>query len=407
MFLNTRMISGLLAIALCAWIAGWVPGTAERMLIMVVGATAVFLAMYYRHEDGVQIRRHRALDAESDALIDHPQFGEFMDAVPDPLLFIQNDRVIAANAAATDLLGKEVLGQNVRLAIRHAGAIERLTDPQAEHSGRAFPVSGLGRRDQYWDMRIQSLDAQTKAVSLRDRTMERATEKVRADFVANASHELMTPLASIKGGIETLQTPEASNDADARERFLGIMAREAVRMQSLIRDLISLSRIEAEGHDLIPAPVALSELVGSVVEGLKSGNDPRAKDIVVRPDENLPDVSGDPRQIELLVSNLVANAMKYGTTGTPVTVAMDATPSGSMVALSVSDQGEGIPPEHIPRLTERFYRVDSGRSRSVGGTGLGLSLVKHIVERHRGHLEIRSKVGEGTTVTVRLPVSGN
>lgn len=405
MFLNARMVSGLLAVALCAWIAGWVPGTAERILIMVVGSTAVFLAMFYRHEDGVHIRRHSALETQSDALIDHPQFDVIIEAVPDPLLFIQNDRVIAANAAATDLLGKEVLGQNVRLAIRHAGAIERLTDPQAEHSGRAFSVSGLGRRDQYWDMRIQALDADTKAVSLRDRTMERATEKVRADFVANASHELMTPLASIKGSIETLQSPEAGNDAEARDRFLGIMSREALRMQSLIRDLISLSRIEAEGHDLVPSPVSLPDLVGTVVGGLKSGSDPRANDIVVKAPDTLPDVSGDPRQIELLVSNLVANAMKYGTDGTPVTVVMDATPSGSMVALSVSDQGEGIPPEHIPRLTERFYRVNSGRSRSVGGTGLGLSLVKHIVERHRGHLEIRSKVGEGTTVTVRLPVA--
>ena len=293
MFLNARMVSGLLAVALCAWIAGWVPGTAERILIMVVGSTAVFLAMFYRHEDGVHIRRHSALETQSEALIDHPQFGEFMDAVPDPLLFIQNDRVIAANAAATDLLGKEVLGQNVRLAIRHAGAIERLTDPEAVHSGRAFPVSGLGRRDQYWDMRIQTLDAQTKAVSLRDRTMERATEKVRADFVANASHELMTPLASIKGSIETLQSREAGGDADARERFLGIMSREAVRMQSLIRDLISLSRIEAEGHDPIPAPVAMSDLVGTVVEGLKSGSDPRANDIVVEAPENLSTVSGD------------------------------------------------------------------------------------------------------------------
>jgi two-component system phosphate regulon sensor histidine kinase PhoR len=228
---------------------------------------------------------------------------------------------------------------------------------------------------------------------------------MRVDFVANASHELLTPLAAIKGFIETLDDPAAGDDAATRSRFLGIMATETNRMQALVRDLMSLSRIEAEKYDPPQTPVDFASIIIETVDHLRHSQKDRGADIAVDVTSDLPPVMGDAGQLRQLASNILNNSMKYGHAGTPVSVSLTPSKSGAMINFAVTDVGDGIAPEHLPRLTERFYRVDSGRSRLVGGTGLGLSLVKHIVDRHRGHLEIRSILGKGTTVSILLPVA--
>ncbi len=328
-----------------------------------------------------------------------PSIAEMIDAIAEPVLLIAESRVTAANPPARTLLGQHIIGEDVRVAIRHPAAAERLMNPAEQNPSAPIHLVGLGTRDQRWEMRVKTLGDGRRLVHLIDRTGNYASERIRVDFVANASHELRTPLASLLGYVETLED-DAGEDPGLRRRFLKIMHDEALRMQRLIDDLISLSRIEAEKYRAPDNPVALDELIDEVC--LELSGAPRAAEVVTEIAET-PPVRGDASQLSQLLHNVIGNAMKYGREGTPILVTL--APEGrSMVRLSVSDQGEGIPPEHIPRLTERFYRVDSGRSRSLGGTGLGLSIVKHIVERHRGRMDIASIVGKGTTVTVLLPV---
>jgi two-component system phosphate regulon sensor histidine kinase PhoR len=251
-------------------------------------------------------------------------------------------------------------------------------------------------------MRTAALSGQRIIVHLIDRTGSHAAERMRVDFVANASHELRTPLAAILGFIETLSDPNVAGDQDTRERFLKIMFDEARRMQRLVDDLMSLSRIEAEKYELPRGPVDLAAIVAEVEHIFHERHGERGQDVVSRVDPDLPAVNGDPAQLSQLLHNLVSNSAKYGRPGTPITIRL-AKARGSMVTLSVTDESEGIHPDHLPRLTERFYRVDSGRSRAMGGTGLGLAIVKHIVERHRGRLDINSVLGKGTTISIHIP----
>jgi two-component system, OmpR family, phosphate regulon sensor histidine kinase PhoR len=403
-FFNIRLLFATLLVLAGTLISGQLNNNFERfMVIFVTLMIAVFVAV---DRGGGRVQDAPPLDIPSPMPIrEHPQFAQLLDASTDPTLIVENARVMAANTSALQLLGNTIVGQNVAMAFRHAGAIERLSDPNAQHQGTPIRLTGIGLRDQLWDMRMQSIGDGQKLVTLADRTSSQAAEKMRVDFVANASHELLTPLASVKGFIETLTEPEAGGDTKTRNRFLKIMADETARMQALIRDLISLSRIEAEKYEMAQTPVNLGQIIADVVGIFRDGSDQRASDIDVTIAKNLQPVMGDPLQLHQVISNLIANAMKYGKAGTPVLVQLNRSQSGQMLAFSVNDQGEGIAPEHLPRLTERFYRVDSGRSRSIGGTGLGLSLVKHIVDRHRGHLEIRSELGKGTNVTILLPIA--
>ena len=335
----------------------------------------------------------------------HPDFQAFIDATGDPMLIVDQGRVTNANRAAQRLFGTALLGENVRIAIRHAGAIDRIENPDVAAEGEPIRLTGIGQRDQVWDLRVRRIGSGQKLVLLNDRTAGAAAERMRVDFVANASHELMTPLASVKGFIETLGDPDAGGDEAVRGRFLAIMADETERMQALIRDLISLSRVEAEKYQPVEKPVDLALIAEDAVAVLRDGSNARGRDIVFDRDAEVPAVLGDATQLTQMVNNIVANAMKYGRPRTPILVTLGTSRSGTMVRLSVRDEGDGIAPEHLPRLTERFHRVDSGRSRAMGGTGLGLSLVKHIVDRHRGHFDIGSTVGQGTEVTVLLPVA--
>lgn len=234
-----------------------------------------------------------------------------------------------------------------------------------------------------------------------NRTVEADISRSHTDFVANASHELRTPLASIIGYMETLAEDDQNIENTQRVRFYEIVLKEARRLQSLVDDLLSLSRVEAEKHD---QPSERIELNGTAAQAARDAGNERSRERVEINKATTPlYVRGDRQQIEQLVRNLVDNALKYGAADEKVIVTLDTDDRGH-ARITVADKGEGIPAEHIPHLTRRFYRTDPGRSRAAGGTGLGLAIVKHIVERHRGRLDIASKRGQGTTVTVRIPL---
>lgn len=331
-----------------------------------------------------------------------PKAFDLVEAFGDPVLVVRSGRIEAANDAARKLLGSHIVGEDVRIAIRHPAAAERLTSSAEMPGGDPIELVGLGGRDSRWQMNIAGLGEDRTLVQLVDRSEGHAAERMRVDFVANASHELRTPLAAILGYVETLDDDAAISDPAIRKRFLKVIHDEAWRMHRLVEDLMSLSRIEAEKFRAPDTAVDLGEVVREVHAVVRDAADPRSRDVVCDIDESLPPVAGDRAQLSQLLHNLVGNAMKYGRPGTPVTISTSRGP-GSMIRLSVEDEGDGIAPEHLPRLTERFYRVDKGRSRSVGGTGLGLAIVKHIVERHRGRLDIRSAPGKGTSISVLLP----
>ncbi len=315
-----------------------------------------------------------------------------------PMFVLDGNRVVIANAAAREFIGGHVVGQDARVALRHPEAIDLLDRPE----GGAAMVKGLTGPRSQWQMTIQPFGERYRLVELVNRTAEIDVSRAHTDFVANASHELRTPLASIIGYVETLTEEDRPLDPERTGRFLTTTLREARRLQDLVDDLMSLSRIEAEKHDQPRERVDLAALAGQAARD-SAGAERAGRLRFATPDEKL-FVRGDRGQLEQLVRNLADNALKYGAPDSPVDIGL-ARGEGDMAVLTVVDHGEGIAAEHIPHLTRRFYRVDPGRSRAAGGTGLGLAIVKHIVERHRGRLDIASRQGEGTTVTARLPLA--
>lgn len=325
-----------------------------------------------------------------------------IEGLREPTLVVAQDgRVTLGNAAARKLLGKSIEGAVLSQVIAHPAATEWLERP--EHgAAEEVELSALAGSRRHWIMRMASLDDGQLLIRLIDRSEAHAAEQMRVDFVANASHELRTPLSTLIGYTETLREQGGEIDIETRQRFLSVIDDEAHRMQSVVEDLMSLSRIEAERFSTPTDAVELPSLIAQVVETSRRAADERKSELIVRIADRLPPIAADSGQIVQLLDNLVTNALRYGLPGTPVTVS--AEPEGAMVHLAIADEGEGIAPEHIKRVTERFYRVDTSRSRALGGTGLGLSIVKHIVERHRGRLTIESKVGVGTKIHVLLPV---
>lgn len=322
-----------------------------------------------------------------------PATTELLGLLDVPSMLVRGDRIAYANPAALALLGSHIKGQDVRLALRDPDALAILRASEGGH----VRVSGLSVSGSVWGLTSNTLTDGTRFVTLEDLSATESVARAHADFVANASHELRTPLATIIGYAETLSDTKAGDDPNTRNRFLGIIKSEAARMQSLVEDLMSLSRIEAIKHDAPRTPVDLVMLAKEAAGEVRH----RTKVNIVT-DLDSAVVAGDHGQLAQVLRNLVDNALKYGAPEGKVIITIDLTDSG-WFSLCVKDEGEGIPPEHLPRLTERFYRADAGRSRQVGGTGLGLSIVKHIVERHRGRFDISSRSGEGTTATVILP----
>jgi two-component system phosphate regulon sensor histidine kinase PhoR len=340
-----------------------------------------------------------------------------LDAViggmPDPVVVLdQEGRVVALNAEAAAFAPALRRGGPASIALRMPELVEAI---------RAAGTSGKIQRVEF-SSRLPSLrwseafiapvapggpeHAGLVVVTVHDLTPIRRVEEMRADFVANVSHELRTPLAALTGFIDTLRGP-ARDDTAARERFLGIMQAQAWRMARLIDDLLSLSRIELRAHQRPETPVDLVPIVRQVTDGLQLLAHERGVVIEISAPAGPLVALGDRDELIRLFENLVENGLKYGATGKRVDIALtrQVAPDGKAEArVSVRDYGPGIAAEHLPRLTERFYRVDVGESRAQGGTGLGLALVKHILNRHHGRLTIDSKEGEGATFTVRLPL---
>ncbi|MEG4645282.1 PAS/PAC sensor signal transduction histidine kinase [Paracoccus pantotrophus] len=332
--------------------------------------------------------------------------------VPVAMLAVDSHaRIIGANEAAEALLGAVPGGRPFVTVLRHP-EVNAALDAVLAGQERAQLAVTLGAADRrvFCEVTVTALRAPGllgAAVAIVDRSRDEETEQMRRDFVANVSHELRTPLTALMGFIETLRGP-ARNDPAARDRFLDIMEREAGRMNRLVADLLSLSRVEQDERRRPAQNLDLAGLLRSVVATLA----PAATAAGVRLELQAPagkvPVPGDADQLVQVFHNLVENAVKYGGAGGVVTVTLERLAHepvlrGPAWAVCVADQGEGIEPQHLPRLTERFYRVDTHRSREQGGTGLGLAIVKHIVNRHRGRLRIESERGQGSRFTVILP----
>jgi two-component system phosphate regulon sensor histidine kinase PhoR len=383
-------------------------GTVRTPEIIEIAAGLARARALFRERDEEMARRAAAAE-------------RILEALPDPVLLLDRDRrVVRANTAARELLGIGITAGDLAGFLRAppvlAAADAVLADdiardvaykvdvPVERHFGVLItpiaPVAGTAAEDR---------TSPRAVVRLVDLTAVKRAEEMRADFAANASHELKTPLAALIGFIETLRGP-AHDDAKARDRFLGLMAAQAERMGRLVNDLLALSSIELVEHAPPTTPVTLAPIVRGVVQALEIPARARDMRITVAADDDLPPVPGDSEQLAQLIQNLLDNAIKYGAAGSEIAVRLTAGAApagmpGKAVAISISDRGDGIPPEHIPRLTERFYRVDSARSREAGGTGLGLAIVKHILSRHRGQLKVDSAVGVGSTFTAYLPAA--
>ncbi len=357
--------------------------------------------------DGVA-RLARSL-AERGALVDHLRRadGAIVENLPDPLLVLAPDRQpLRANVAARRLFGADTAA-----LLRHpalAEAVDRaLLEGLPQTADLVLPVPVLRElQAQVLPMDPPLADGGALVVVVSDRTRERAVERMRADFVANASHELRTPLASLIGFIETLRGP-AEDDPPARTRFLAIMAEQSERMRRLIDDLLGLSRIEITEHQAPAGQAVLGSIAEAEAAALQPLLQARGVQLELLLAADAVAAPADADQLAQVVRNLLENAVRHGRQGGQVVLrtTQEAWQGQPGVALSISDDGPGIPREHIPRLTERFYRVDRGRSRAAGGTGLGLAIVKHIINRHRGRLMIESREGEGACFRVWLPAA--
>jgi two-component system phosphate regulon sensor histidine kinase PhoR len=337
-----------------------------------------------------------------------------ISGLPDPVIVLErNGNVLGSNAPARAIASALTRGAHLSMALRVPGVLDAVRraaktgEPQHEEFMQRVPT------DRWMDAVVVPVElAESLAgrrdlviVTLHDQTPLRRIEEMRVDFVANASHELRTPLASLSGFIDTLQGP-ARDDPAARDRFLVIMKQQAARMARLIDDLLSLSRIELKAHVQPTQTADLAAIVRQVSDSLQPIARERGVDISLDLPSEPVILRADRDELIRVFENLIENALKYGASGKRVNIVLKRDPAAGdagEVVVAVRDFGPGIAPEHLPRLTERFYRVDVSESRAQGGTGLGLALVKHSLNRHRGRLAIESVPGHGATFTVRLP----
>src|ERR1700678_3874757 len=372
----------------------------------MIVAAAAFLAMRASQEVSPLARPVAVSDRPGDSL------QAVVAGLPDPVIALdRNGCVLTLNEQARALAPALRQGEPVSLALRMPELIEAIGRAYATGEEQRVEYSERVPLARWFETIVVPVKRQPNPsrpdlvlMTFHDLTPLRRVEEMRADFVANASHELRTPLAALSGFIETLQG-SAREDAKARERFLAIMGEQARRMARLIDDLLSLSRIELNAHRRPDTVVDLVPIVRQVVDGLETLARDRGVTVNIEAADALT-VLGDHDELVRIFENLVENALKYGAAGRRVDIklGLGTSADGEPEALvSVCDYGPGISPEHLPRLTERFYRVDVTESRAQGGTGLGLALVKHILNRHRGRLSIESVLGAGATFTVHLP----
>jgi two-component system, OmpR family, phosphate regulon sensor histidine kinase PhoR len=365
----------------------------------------------FRHlSHALMERRERML--ETDRLL-----SALLEALPDPLLLVGDDReVLRANQAAAALFGQPATGRPLEASLRDPGLLAATDGALARKEAANLSIQLPGATLRAFAVHVVPVELQGEPavlLGLRELTAQLMIERMRSDFIANASHEIRTPLAALLGFIETLQGP-ARDDPKAQKQFLETMAAEARRMSRLVDDLLSLSRIELIAHQPPAGAIDIADCVRTVVRNLGPYAEQRQVALDLTLADGLPRIPGDRDQIIQLLTNLIDNAIKYGGGGKPVEITADrleSAPPGAgpltgrpTVRVAVRDHGPGIPREHLPRVTERFFRVDPARSRQLGGTGLGLAIVKHILRRHRGHLLIESELGEGSTFVVYLPL---
>jgi two-component system, OmpR family, phosphate regulon sensor histidine kinase PhoR len=403
------LLTAALAFAVLVQVAGLAVAPA------LIGFAVVAIAVLIR-EASLSGSRDAAppVDRLMPTLVDRTVEAVVSD-LPDPTIVLTPEStVVAFNESAQEITPGILRGEPISFALRIPNVLEAIRAVAAGRQMRRIEFFQRVPTDRWWEATIAplvlpgaaSLQHHLVLLALRDLTPLRRVEEMRADFVANASHELRTPLASLSGFIETLQGP-ARNDASARDRFLGIMKEQATRMARLIDDLLSLSRIEQKVHIHPDTTTDLVVIVNEVTDSLAPLARERDVEIRIVGDAETLDVMGDRDELIRVFENLIENALKYGASGKRVDITVAREPSGGEprdAMVSVRDYGPGIAPEHLPRLTERFYRVDIGESRAQGGTGLGLALVKHILNRHRGRLHIESVLGSGASFTVRLPL---
>ncbi len=336
------------------------------------------------------------------------RFAEVMDALPIGVLVVDNDQTVrAANHSIRQIFGlPNEPGYPVE-TLRARRLLDAIANAQGSDDPTIFEMTLARGTNVVLNVHVRPVPSSAQTgisliVAVQDITTERVADEVHRDFVANASHELRTPLAVVSGVIETLQGP-ARDDPVGTERFLGRLGTQVRRMTRLIDDLMSLNRIELNERVLPQAPEDLVGLVAEVVDALRPAAEASDVELVLQDIDDMPSVMAEREELGQLFGNLIDNAIKYGGSGKEVDVRFRRSDTQDQIGVAIEDQGPGIAREHLPRLTERFYRVDIGRSREKGGTGLGLAICKHIVNRHRGRLEIDSKLSEGSTFTVWLP----
>ncbi|HEX3429309.1 MAG TPA: ATP-binding protein [Rhizomicrobium sp.] len=391
-----------------------IPYASELLIVASVVSATGALALTRRSDEGLEVTPNN-IDGGAAGL--PPRAREMLERLPDPLMLLdESNRVVLANGAMRAFVGTDANNKHVSAVLRTPALLEAIERTAATAQPQSVEFSLRVPLEQHYQAHVTCTEHTPRltAVLLHNVTAMVRAQEARSDFIANASHELRTPLAALSGFIDTLRG-HARDDEEARERFLDIMSGEANRMRRLIDDLLSLTRIEQNEH--VP-PVDEVDIHGVVSEAAAALQGLASLDKVVlsiEEQEDLPRVLGDRDELVQLFQNLMHNAIKYGRPAGRVQVTFSPHPeesavpgrhgAESFVAVAVKDDGEGIPREAIPRLTERFYRVDVRRSRERGGTGLGLAIVKHIVNRHLGRLSIDSQPGEGSTFTVLLPVA--
>ena len=325
---------------------------------------------------------------------------DLVRALPDPVLVIGADgMVILANELVKAALDTDPVGLHLSATVRAPAVLEAVADVLAGEMAHHVDYEVRFPVPRSFHAYVAKLGHGAAIIVLRDLTREQQIERMRADFVANASHELRTPLASLSGFIETIQGA-AKNDEKAQARFLGLMRSQADRMKRLIDDLLSLSRIELDEHVRPSAEVDLAQVAAHVKDALSGMATDLDCELRMEFDGPLL-VRGSRDELVQVVQNLIENALKYAGSGKLVEIR--GSKVNDFVELAVLDHGPGIGAEHLPRLTERFYRVNVQESRSRGGTGLGLAIVKHILNRHRGRLTVTSEIGSGSVFTIRIP----
>jgi two-component system phosphate regulon sensor histidine kinase PhoR len=390
-------------LALSAWATGAATGYAIILFVLL------FLLVVFRQlpEDDAPIAVPPTIILAEPPADPLPLILASLDGLDIPIFVLNPEaEMIAQNRSAEKTFGTLLSGLHVSTRWRSPGILDMIRETTQTRQPNQIEHSERHPSERVYIVRVAPIDAEKSAgasyflLSFRDISELRRLDRMRSDFVANASHELRTPLASLRGFIETMQGP-ARDDAKAKERFLTIMLDQANRMSRLVDDLLSLSRLELKAHVAPDQRVELAPILGHVRDSLA----PLATELGVEIRLDLPEekieVMGDRDELVQVFENLIENACKYGQDGKVVDVSLRRELGGA-TEVSIRDHGPGIPAEHVPRLTERFYRVNVEDSRSKKGTGLGLAIVKHILTRHRARLIVKSDLGEGSVFTVRF-----